>query len=101
MRLAPLLFLCVYLMTTSAFSQAVSEFNWVPSGNIDVGVLDSENDSDYRSTGDIITVNLPYADGTRPTSRAGRRTTKEVFTINVSRPRWGSQEQGNFAIRRR
>jgi hypothetical protein len=65
MRLAPLLVSCICLLQTAAFGQAISEFNWVPSGSLDVGVLDSENDSDYRGTGEVIPARLAYTDGIR------------------------------------
>ncbi len=99
MRLAPRLVLCLFLLPATLLpatllpatllGQAISEFNWVPSGNLDVGDLDSENDSNYRATGEIIGTKLAYTDGIRPPNRAGRRTTEEMFTVNVARPRWG------------
>jgi hypothetical protein len=79
---------------------ALSEFNWIPSGSIDVGNLDSENDSNYRSTGEIVNARLLYADGTVSTSKLGRRTTEEIFTVNISRPRWGPV-LNSLVIRRR
>ena len=100
MRPLSLLLIYLCLFSTSVFGMAVSEFDWVPSGSIDVGILDSENDSNYRSTGEIINSRSPYADGTIPTSKVGRRTTEEVFTIDISRPRWGPV-LNSLVIRRR
>jgi len=91
--------LCLCLVATVAFGQATKEFNWIPSGNLDVGDLKSENTTDYRSTGKIIRPNLTYADGTRPANTAGRRTTEETFTITVARFRGGAA-LGALVIRR-
>ncbi len=87
------------VLSATAFGQATKEFNWIPSGNLDVGNLESENDSNYRSVGDIVNADLTYADGTRPPDRAARRTTAEIFTVNIARFR-GGPAQGALLIRR-
>ncbi|GAF72553.1 unnamed protein product, partial [marine sediment metagenome] len=104
MRCVPFLTICIYLVAavlsaTAAFGQATKEFNWIPSGNLDVGNLESENDSNYRSVGEIIRQNLTYADATRPPDHAARRTTEELFTVRISRFRGGAA-QGALVIRR-
>ena len=99
MRYLPFLTVCICLVATAAFGQATKEFNWIPSGNLDVGNLESENDSNYRSVGEIIRSNLVYADATRPPDHAARRTTAEIFTVNIARFR-GGPAQGALIIRR-
>ncbi|MBN1917349.1 MAG: hypothetical protein JW889_05525 [Verrucomicrobia bacterium] len=99
MRLVTLLALCLGLMTASAFGQASREFNWLPSGRIDVGNLESENAANYRSIGEIIEAPLTYTDGVRPDAK-GRRTTEETFTITIARWRAGPAT-GALVIRRR
>ena len=77
------------IFTAVAVGQAPREFNWVPSGKIDVGDLQSENDSDYRSVGEIISSELTYSDGTRYADKNGRRSDVEVFTVIIGRYRGG------------
>ncbi len=114
MRYLPFLTICVCLaaavlsaavlsaafLSATAFGQPTKEFNWVPSGNLDVGNLGSENDSNYRSVGDIVNANLIYADSTRPPDHAARRTTEELFTIRIS-TFWGDPALVALVIRRR
>lgn len=99
MRLVTLLTIGLCLVAASAFGQAAREFNWLPSGTIDVGNLESENGSNYRSVGDIIQADLAYRDGVRPDAR-GRRTTEEIFTVTIARWRAGAS-MGALVIRRR
>ena len=99
MRLVSLLTIGLCLVAAPAFGQAAREFNWLPSGTIDVGNLESENGSNYRSVGDIIQADLAYRDGVRPDAR-GRRTTEETFTITIARWRAGAS-MGALVIRRR
>ncbi len=87
------------LLATTAFGQAACEFNWLPSGSIDIGNLESENASDYRSVGDIVEAHLAYSDGVRPDAH-GRRTTEETLTVTIARWRAGPAT-GALVIRRR
>jgi hypothetical protein len=86
------------VFSTAAYGQASREFNWTPSGTIDVGNLESENAASYRSVGDIIEAPLAYSDGMRPDGH-GRRTNEEIFVINVARWR-GGPCSGALVIRR-
>ena len=99
MRMAALLTIGLCLVTAAAFGQASREFNWLPSGSINVGNLESENDSSYRSVGEIIESHRAYSDGVRPSPK-GRRTTEETFAITIARWRAGPAT-GALVIRRR
>ena len=69
----------VFLIAADAYGQAAREFNWIPSGNLDVGNLKSENGSSYRSVGDIVRSDIIYPDGTRAGDQTCRRTMEEAF----------------------
>ncbi len=77
------------LIAALAHAQTSREFNWIPSGNLDIGDLVSENESDYRGMGDRIQTGLVYSDGTRPGDRFCRRTTAEMFTVRIATYRGG------------
>ena len=75
------IFLC--LIAASADGQATREFNWIPSGSLDIGNIESENESDYRSMGEIVTTPLVCSDKTRLGDNLGRRSTAEMFTVKT------------------
>jgi tetratricopeptide (TPR) repeat protein len=92
--------LVVLAVTAIAYGQATKEFNWIPSGTLDVGNLESENASDYRGAGEPIRIELPYREGTPNVPDSGRKLSEELFTVKMSTFRGGAA-QGALVIRRR
>ena len=74
----------VLTLTAIAYGQATKEFNWIPSGTLDVGNTESENESNYRGTGELIRFELPYREGTPNVSDSGLRLNEETFTVKIS-----------------
>ena len=99
MRFQVLMTVLLCLVAAFANGQATREFNWIPSGNLDIGNIESENESDYRGTGEIIQTSLAYSDGMRAGGNLGRRTRTETFTVNIGRYR-GGPCPGDLVIRR-
>ena len=89
MRFNLLFFVIFCIAAGVADGQARREFNWIPSGNLDVGDIESENDSDYRSVGEIVDTGLVYSDGTRAGDRKGRSTNTEEFSVRIAGYRGG------------
>jgi hypothetical protein len=75
------------------------EFNWVPSGVINVGDRASEAASKYEASGDVQTANLAYK-GEKPQGLTGRLVATERFVIHPSSYR-GGPAPASLAICRR
>jgi hypothetical protein len=87
------------LGTVASARAAEREFNWVPSGSINVGDRASEAASKYEASGDVQTANLAYK-GEKPQGLTGRLVATERFVIRPSSYR-GGPAPANLAICRR
>lgn len=77
------------LLLTPAATALDPEFNWVPSGRIDVGDRTSEAAGGYEACGEIRTVELAYRDGAVQRVTGRLINGPETFTIRSASWRGG------------
>jgi hypothetical protein len=90
--------LALALGLVAAASAVEREFNWVPSGVIDVGDRASEAAAKYDGFGETQALNLGYR-GEKPQAANGRLVASEKFVINPASYR-GGPAPANLAILR-